>query len=223
MADKPPSLAQLFDAPDEFVGKFGWLCGYSADAAFLNDAAERFTRQVNKQRAHADQIALVVMLDPGNPQISCTDVPGILHLPIKTLRKPFNLLHAKIALLGFQHTSKRDQWLLRLIVCTGNWTRETLEKSLDLAWSVKVSSDEFSARLDDDAKQRCADIKAAVNLLDWLREYFDCRALSAASDGRQQSEKQLVEWVQKVTTRTGLPRPRFFDSRRESLLVQLPT
>ena len=40
---RPPSLAQHFDAPDGYQGEFGWVCGFSADAAFMDDAAERFT------------------------------------------------------------------------------------------------------------------------------------------------------------------------------------
>jgi len=218
---KPLSLAQYFDAPDEFVGHFGWLCGYSGDAEFLNDAVERFTRQIDRQRAYAGNIALAVMLDPGNPQISCTVTPGILHLPIATRKKPFNLLHAKIALLGFRHAIARQRWRLRMIVCTGNWTRETLEESLDLAWVIEISSDELTRGLDDAARQRCADFKAAWNLLDWLRGYFDCRALSAGSDDRQQPGKEFEEWIGIVSGKRGLPRPRFFDSRGGSLLAQL--
>src|SRR4051812_25687391 len=80
---KPPSLAQLFDAPDEFVGEFGWLCGYSADMAFLNDATERFTRQTERQRAYTGRIAIGLMLDLGNPQIPCVQTPSVLHLPLK--------------------------------------------------------------------------------------------------------------------------------------------
>ena len=96
---RPPSLAQHFEAPDDHLGYFGWLCGYSADAGFLNDAAERFTRRTAAQRAHEGRVRLAVMLDPGQPQIQPTDVPGILHLPINAER-PFRLLHAKVALLG---------------------------------------------------------------------------------------------------------------------------
>ena len=69
---KPPSLAQLFQPPDGYVGRFGWLW-YPADAAFLNDAAERFSRQVDRQRAFAGRVALALMLDPGNPQISSAE------------------------------------------------------------------------------------------------------------------------------------------------------
>jgi len=125
----PLSLAQHFEAPDEFFGCFGWVCGYSADFGFLDDAVERFTRRMQAQRAYEGRIALALMLDPGNPQITPNEVPGVIHLALRgTL--PFRLLHAKVALLGFRHASDARQWRLRLIVSTGNWTRQTLEDSL---------------------------------------------------------------------------------------------
>ena len=128
-----PSLVQHFDAPEDYFGHFGWVCGFSADPPFLNDAAERFTRLTTAQRAHLGRISLGVFLDPGNPAITLLDAPGVAHLPIRDVAtKPFRLLHAKIALLGFRHAESSDRWRLRLIVSTGNWTRQTLEESLDL-------------------------------------------------------------------------------------------
>ena len=70
MSFKPPSLAQLFEPPDQHEGVFGWLCGYSADAGFLEDAVERFSGLTQARRAHEGRVMLAVMLDPGNPQIS---------------------------------------------------------------------------------------------------------------------------------------------------------
>src|SRR5262249_37524459 len=160
-------------SPDQFTGQFGWLCGYTADAGFLNDAAERFTRQTDKQRAYAGRIVLALMLDPGSSQISVVDAPGVLHLPIQTRQRPFRLLHAKLALLGFRHELDRARWQLRLILSTGNWSRETLEENLDLAWTIEITSRDLIGGLGDDVKQRCADFKAAWNLIEWIRRYFD--------------------------------------------------
>ncbi|WP_374483686.1 hypothetical protein [Zoogloea sp.] len=124
MADKnfcPLSLAQHFDAPAEYRGAFGWICGYSADAAFLNDAAERFTRATQGQRAHGGYVSLALILDPGHPAIGPVDVPGLAHLPIRHLpERPFRLLHAKVAVLGFRHESGDGRWRIRLLVSTGN-------------------------------------------------------------------------------------------------------
>ena len=42
----PLSLIQYFDVPDDYRSGFCWMCGYSADALFLNQAIERFTREI---------------------------------------------------------------------------------------------------------------------------------------------------------------------------------
>lgn len=224
-----PSLAQHFDAPDDYVGHFGWMCGYSADADFLGDAAERFTQQTSAQRAHAGRIALGVFLDPGNPAISLLDVPGLAHFPIRDIhKKPFRLLHAKIALLGFRHKQNRERWLLRLIVSTGNWTRQTLEESLDLAWAIEVNS-EMLQQTDSVAQLACADIKAAYGLLKWLEKHFDTRLLTPQPQGALQSAASAAqlhhEWVDScihLCIKMAKGKPRFFDNRNESLLAQLP-
>ena len=219
-----PSLAQHFDAPEDSFGHFGWVCGFSADAPFLNDAAERFTRLTTAKRAHLGRISLGVFLDPGNPAITLLDAPGVAHLPIRDgATKPFRLLHAKIALLGFRHAESSDRWRLRLIVSTGNWTRQTLEESLDLVWRIDVDS-EMLAERDSETLQACADIKAANGLLQWLEDYFDTRLLTWAQQGRfnetEAARQQLNAWVKQCSHKTQVPR-RFFDSRRNSLLSQL--
>ena len=105
-----PSLAGHFDAPEDYAGCFGWLCGYSADALFLDDAATRFTRLTNRQRAHQGRIELAVMLDPGNPHISLQDVPGVGHLGMKANEnKPFRLL-----LLALKNDEQKKEVFLRI-------------------------------------------------------------------------------------------------------------
>jgi hypothetical protein len=228
---KPLSLAQHFDAPQDFRGGFGWICGYSADAAFLDDAAERFTRQTRAQRAYGGHIALALMLDPGNSNISAIDAPGVMHLPIKNIhKKPFLLLHAKVAILGFRHETDVHRWQLRLIVSTGNWTRQTLEESLDLAWRIDLSSDEFPGPREHDhgVQQVCTDIKAAWEFMNWLKDYFDTRILDALPPEREDSEtgraRQLFEsWIGTAAGNAGAANPQFLDNRKESFLDQLPT
>jgi len=220
---KPMSLAQHFEAPDDFRGSFGWLCGYSADSGFLNDAAERFTRRTHAQRAYEGRIAMALMLDPSNPQITPAEVPGVMHLPINGV-PPFRLLHAKLALLGFRHTSDAQQWRLRLIVSTGNWTRQTLEESLDLAWRIDLSDQDLKSE-DNLVPQVFADLGAAWGMLKWLRGHFDGRVLSARSPGHRDFEPEpatFEKWIAKaIKLGIGIP-PRFFDNRGTSLLAQLP-
>ncbi|WP_146187768.1 hypothetical protein [Limnohabitans sp. T6-5] len=221
---RPPSLAQHFDPPPDYVGLFGWMVGFSADASFMNDAAERFTTYTYAQRASAGRIALALFLDPHNQPISLVDAPGVAHLPFKNLaNRPCRLVHAKVAILGFRHTEHRDKWYLRLLVSTGNWTRQTLEESLDLAWAVDVSSDELNQAADE-AKAACADIKAANNLMQWLRDgangLFDVRLLQ--SNQATQDQLDVDGWIRECVKEARGIAPRFFDNRDRSMLAQLP-
>lgn len=223
---KPRSLAQHFEADDDYIGHFGWLCGYSADALFLDDAAERFTLLTRSRRAQQGRIALAVMLDPGNPHISLQDAPGVAHLPINDYaNKPFRLLHAKVALLGFRHQENHGQWQLRLLVSTGNWTRQTLEESLDLVWRIDITSESI-CHPDADTKQDCADIKATWNLLEWIQQLFDTRLLKASANGHfsetMSTLQQVGQWID-ACSKKAKGRPRAFDNRGKSLLSQLPS
>ncbi|MBL4835038.1 MAG: hypothetical protein JKY26_13795 [Pseudomonas sp.] len=224
-SSRPPSLAQHFDAPEDYIGHFGWLCGYSADAPFLDDAAERFTRLTHAQRAHQGRIAIAGLLDPCNPPISMMDAPGVAHLPIMDYAtKPFRLLHAKVALLGFRHHEEPSQWRLRLLVSTGNWTRQSLEESLDLSWRLDIASESLS-RPNVGLKQHCADIDVAWELLEWIQQFFDVRLLNAPAQGRASetmvAQQQVRQWINACSEKAE-GSPRFFDNRKSSLLFQLP-
>ena len=221
---RPPSLAQHFDAPDDYRGHFAWLCGYSADAMFLDNAAERFTRLTRSQRAHQGRIALAAFLDPGNSPISLLDAPGVAHLPIvNNAKKPFALLHAKVALLGFRHQEDHSQWKLRLLVSTGNWTRQTLEESLDLVWRIDVSSESL-LKPEEDVQQNCADMKAAWQLMEWIGELFDNRLLNAGAQGQVSEtikvQQEVMEWIN-ACSKKARGQARVFDNWKKSLLSQL--
>jgi hypothetical protein len=221
-----PSLLHKFEAPSGFEGTFGWVCGFSADALFLGDAAERFTRRTAGQRASDGRIALAVMLDPCHEPLSTLDVPAVADLPIIDFEgREFRLLHAKVALLGFRRLDG-EGWCIRLVVSTGNWTQQTVEDSLDLGWSIEVHSVEVSEGSDDaeDLGLRCADVRAAADLLGWIRERFDTRLLEPCSVGgagpTAQAREQLDVWLATCAEAVG-PRQRFFDNRTGSLLSQL--
>ena len=219
---KPPSLAQHFGGPDGYLGCFGWVCGYSADADFMNDAVERFTQSSQHRRASDGRAALALFLDPGNPELSFTNVPGVLHIPFKDIaNKPFALLHAKVALLGFRQVSDASQWLLRLLVSTGNWTRQTMEESLDLAWCVDITNQDLADN-PDASLQVCADFKAAAAMFDWLKPQFDTQLLDRTANLEGSVQGMFQEWLNKVTGKKKLPHPRFFCNTSQSLLHQLP-
>ena len=217
---RPPSLAQHFDAPDGYQGEFGWVCGFSADAAFMDDAAERFTRLPAAQRAHQGQIALALYLDPTNPQVRLQDAPGTAHLPLRDLgHKRFRLLHAKVALLGFRNREQPARWRLRLLVSTGNWTRQTLEESLDLTWCIEIAKEDLP--LGDGVGQGCADIQAAWSLFQWLDTLFDTRLLEVGNDaGAKLARNRVKSWIDQCKPHVaGIAR--LFDNRKKSLFEEV--
>lgn len=211
------SLAQHFAAPDEYVGEFGWLCGYSADEAFMGIAAERFSTENASARAASGRCRLGLLLDPGNPQLTSAAVPGVMHFPVKRRDLPFLLLHAKVAVLGFRRFDNPREWQLRVLVSTGNWTRATLEGNIDLAWRVDIDS----RALDSTTAGDCADLTAAWDMLTWLCGFFDTSILDALPAGRSDTETQLArqnleQWVAQAAA-NAQGSPRFIDNRGQSL------
>lgn len=218
------SLTQHFMPAPGFVGEFGWICGYSADAKFIDMAAERFTGQVAARRARTGCIRLALLLDPGNPQLTIAEAPGVLHCPVQSQALPFRLLHAKVAILGFRSLDDIGRFQLRLLVSTGNWTRATLEDNLDLAWRIDIDSDDL-ASANVELRRRCADIDAAWDLVTWLRGYFDSSLLGAVPAHLSDTEtllaqRELEKWLLAARKRAaGVAR--FFDNRGQSLLASL--
>lgn len=215
-----PSLASYFTAPRNYKGEFGLITGYSADAEFFNDALEKFTLNMKGQRAYQGDISLALMLDPNHAQISPITCPGLLHLPFKhDANKPFNLLHSKVALLIFKAIDT-DEHLIRLIVSTGNWTRQTLEDSLDLVWSIDVQLDKQDA-------QGNADIASAYQFLNDVISHFDIAILrNNDTKKRLSNTHKKYEKFHKLLDDIKIEKyikPRFFDNRSTSLLDQLPT
>ncbi|EYD74397.1 hypothetical protein Rumeso_04082 [Rubellimicrobium mesophilum DSM 19309] len=132
---------------------------------------------------------------------------------------PFGLMHAKVALLGFRAVSEPKDWRLRLIVSTGNWTRATLDDSLDLAWTVEIASGETRGR---DATQNAVDVAAAADFLQWLRGKVPSSPLDAAPPVTREAMDALDQWVADLPASLPKPpAPRFIDSRSQALLPQI--
>ena len=218
------SLTQHFTPAPGFVGEFGWVCGYSADASFMDLAAERFTGQISARRRAAGCVRLGLLLDPGNHQVSLAEAPGVMHFPARTTEPPFRLLHAKVAILGYRNLDEPHRFQLRLLVSTGNWTRATLEDNLDMIWRIDIDSDDLGTA-DSECAQRCADLTAAWGLMTWLQDCFDLRLLSATPTQRSDTEtmlahQRLVRWIAVVGQHAG-GRTRFIDNRGQSLLANV--
>lgn len=212
---KSLSLTEYFEPPEGYVGEFGWVYGYSADGPFMDSALDRFTNQTKGQRAWQGQIKLALMLDPGNPQLSTLQVPGLAHLPINNKERLFKLMHAKVAFLHFRNG---DDWAIRLLVSTGNWTRQTVEESLDLAWGITVFSHEIDAQ-NADFSQKCSDINAAWEMHAWLQGSYSGAQLEMNKDIRLRV-KRMSEKVEMLAEYSNI-HPRFIHTINDSLLNQL--
>ncbi|MBK6579789.1 MAG: hypothetical protein IPG17_27115 [Sandaracinaceae bacterium] len=206
----------LFAPPTGCVGDFGWLCGFSADAALLDLAADRFTALSRSQRQVAGRVHLAVLLDPSCGQIPPAAAPGALHLaPRRAL--PYRLLHAKLGLLAFV-TAEGAPHTLRLIVCTGNWTRQTLEESLDLAWCLDLP---VAEPLEPKSAQAVADLRHARDLFAALRAFFVDDLLRATPRTAQALQRLDAQLKSLPAAKKADPPPRLIDNRRESLLLGL--
>lgn len=215
------SLIEHFAPPAGMVGRAGWVCGFSADERCLDAVVESFTDMGRTERAQLGRTSLGLILDPGHRQILPGSVHGVHQLPLKATPAPFRLMHAKVALLGFHERDDPTRWMVRLLVTTGNWTRQTLEDSIDLAWRIELTGDEARVRRpEDDVDRRRADIRAATSFLDHLRSLYDDTPLTVAEAEQGQPFADLASWLSSVGRARA--RPRFVDTRRRSLLGQLP-
>jgi hypothetical protein len=228
MSDEARSLVEHFAPPGDLRGFAGWICGYSADAVALNSMTERFSGQGLKDRGRAGLPLLGLMLEPTHRQIPPTAVPGLLHLLAKTAEPPFRLMHAKVALLGFRDPLDPLNWSLRLLVSTGNWTRQTSQDSLDLVWRVDLEPADLDSD-DPETLMKRADIAAAAEFMAWLRGLYQSETIAADAEsgsphGGPATEKfrALDDWLARVASSSSLPPPRFFDTRARSIIDQLP-
>lgn len=121
-----------------------------------------------------------------------------------------NLLHAKVALLGFRKRGG-DGYVIRLAVSTGNWTQDPLTRSIDLFWSIDLDSAVPDA-------QDIADIRAAHEMFGWLRERADCALIERSFDGHR-PDALLEAAITALPTSSA--RPRFIDSRNQALFPQV--
>lgn len=218
------SLLSHFEPPEGYSGYFGLLCGYSADASCLNAVAERFTNLSETRRSVLGYPALVLMLDCGCSPLH-TGVPGVFHLLAKDAKQPFALMHAKVGVLAFQHTTDEARWAVRLLVSTGNWTGQTVTQSLDLLWSLEVRSEDLNpSAVSDNVALACADIHASWDFLRWLSKYYDTRILTPALANTVPEITEhwnTYQTVLKQFSAKGKGEPRFIDNRKVALMEQL--
>lgn len=214
------SLLDLFDPPPGYTGHFGWICGFTADGAVMREIADRFTIGAGSFAATFQRPALFLTTDPASPQITTDRAPGVHHMTLApSWRERFSgrgIFHAKVALLHFSdttsknHTTRRD--IFRLVVLTGNWTRETLERNIDLFWSVEFPHSDPAA--DPAAEsQNLADILIACDMFTSLHPHLSPNPWAAAtdSDAIQAPYADTLRLFNELKAPAGM-KPRFFHS-----------
>lgn len=223
----PLSLVEHAAPPTDVTGHAGWICGFSADADFMEAFVERFTGQGRSARAELGRTFIGLCLDRSQAQIPPGEVPGVLHLPAHNDTPPYRLMHAKVALLAFRNPKDESKWALRLLVTTGNWTRQTTEDSIDLVWRLDLAGEDVLARGADDAlEQHRTDMAAARDFWRWLRQQYQCRLLEGdAEAGKAQKTQsaafaELERWTNQLKPRPHST-PRFIDTRQQALIAQL--
>lgn len=219
------SLLDLFAPPPGYTGHFGWICGFTADGAVMREIADRFTIGAGSFAATFQRPALFLTTDPASPQITTDRAPGVHHMTLApSWRERFSgrgIFHAKVALLHFSdttsknHTTRRD--IFRLVVSTGNWTRETLERNIDLFWSVEFPHSDPAA--DPEAEsQNLADILIAFDMFTSLHPHLSPNPWAAAtdSDAIQAPYADTLRLFNELKAPEGL-KPRFFHSLDQPL------
>ncbi len=219
--DPTGSLADAFAPPrDGLVGVAALLCGFSASTRFLDQAMTRFTGLGRTGRDHQGQLCTVLYLDPHlNPRHSVIkpgDVAGLYQAfpkPEEKWHPRFELMHAKVALLGFASSWGGKPTQFRVIVSTGNWTESAASRDLDLVWHCDV---EGSNAADEDR----ADLKSAVRFFRTLSEYFEPIG-SDKFDNVTGPFDELTEAASAMAGRAKLANGRFLSSFDDPLLPQI--
>src|SRR5471032_3269130 len=134
-------LEALFAPPAELFGTHMLVCGLSADTETLERLIATFTGENPVERAANGLVRSILMLDACAPRLHPLAVPGMLqleHCELPLWAKQTSLMHAKVVLLGFADAKFAAPTTFRLLVSTGNWTRETWGNGtqIDMFWST---------------------------------------------------------------------------------------
>ncbi|MCB1387714.1 MAG: hypothetical protein KDK12_00940 [Rhodobacteraceae bacterium] len=193
------TLYALFMPPEGCFGDFGLFCGFTATPQVLGQIRRTFAGELARP-------ALAAFIHPTVNAVS--DIPGLAWMWMR--KDGYNLLHAKVALLGFRQQGGGG-YVIRLAISTGNWTQDPLTDSIDLFWSIDLDT----AAPDP---QDAADLHAAWAMFDWLRERADCSLIERDYDGDRPDARLR-------TAIAALPKtelePRFIDSRTQPLNTQV--
>jgi hypothetical protein len=162
-----PSLLDLFTPPDDSRrGVFGLMCALSGDAVFMDSVMSAFTGLTARQRERLGRISMALFLDGSHGQIE--DMPGLAWgFPIQGKPK-IELMHAKVALLGYGPAAVGKPDYFRLIIFTGNWTTDAVNAQLNIVWYC-----DYDTTSSQPAKQEAADIYVCLDFWRSLLKLMD--------------------------------------------------
>lgn len=175
------ALDALFSPPEGRYGTHMALCAMTADIDTLNRALSSFTGQEALTRAATGWPRAVLMLDASQPLPSASAVPGMVclaHDGVEQWQRRTTLMHAKVALLAFADQPMGAPTSFRLVVSTGNWTRESwgTMSLIDMYWTCEWNCAELRT-------QEQSDVGAAYDFLDRLMQGLYARSARAFGEG----------------------------------------
>ncbi|MDO8805590.1 MAG: hypothetical protein Q7R35_14315 [Elusimicrobiota bacterium] len=203
--NSPTQLLSLFSPPqDHLKGITGAVCGFSAEKVFVEAMLECFSGKAGMERARIGRRYLSMFLDPHAQPLY--GIPGLYcHHPeaIKWEDGKVKLMHAKAALLGFGHDLNKNPTYFRLIISTGNWTREAVNNSINLVWHCDHDCENSDRR-----GETGRDVREAAKFFDKLKSYyFLCKAGPVDEllkyillDNRIRGPKRKTRFISTLTT-----------------------
>jgi hypothetical protein len=220
MKHEPRDLEKLFAPGPGWFGTHMLLCGLSADTETLERMLAAFTGESKVERAATGLVRAVLMLDASSPPLSPLAVPGLqrlTHTALQAWTAQTSLMHAKVALLGFAEERFAAPTSFRLVVSTGNWTRETWGNGpqIDLFWSTECGTG--AAEISTDAY---VDASAALAFFERLMGTLYAQSAAFLAD-LPLAMGWLNSW-RTILRREASERPaRFIDSLDQSLFDQI--
>ncbi|MGA1802208.1 hypothetical protein [Rhizobium sp. HT1-10] len=116
---------------------------------------------------------------------------------------------------------------MRLLVATGNWTRQTTQDSIDLVWRLDLTTNDLEAGETSDAfLADLADIAAARDFWRWLRQHYQCGLFEDKAAGgkalvtQRGAFEEMHRWVDAIAPDDDV-RPRFVHTAQQALITQL--
>lgn len=213
-------LERLFAPPLNQFGTHMLICGLSADTETLERIVASFTGESTVERAANGLIRAVLMLDASAPPMGALAVPGLqrlAHCVLERWSAQTSLMHAKVALLGFAEARFAAPTTFRLVVSTGNWTRETWGNGaqIDMYWSTECRVDAAAGRT-----EAFADASAALAFFERLMQALYSESTTYLT-AQPLAMGWLTQWRALLGQEDRKKKARFVHSLDKSLFAQL--